>query len=123
MGNRTSTVLQKNAMVIKFVQSRLSISFSCIASSLKEHPVVKKLAEEHPVVKKPMEAVGEEHPAPAVKKLAAAREEHPSPTVNAPAVKKSMTVGEEHPVSRVSFDFSCTVSEIQNIGRSQRISP
>ncbi|RWW54095.1 hypothetical protein BHE74_00039347 [Ensete ventricosum] len=34
MGNRTSTVLQKNAMVIKFVQSRLSISFSCIVSKI-----------------------------------------------------------------------------------------
>ncbi|RRT70005.1 hypothetical protein B296_00026257, partial [Ensete ventricosum] len=51
-----------------------------------------------------MEAVGEEHPAPAVKKLAAAREEHPSPTVNAPAVKKSMTVGEEHPVVKQPAD-------------------
>ncbi|RRT31720.1 hypothetical protein B296_00053120 [Ensete ventricosum] len=28
-----------------------------------------------------------------------------------------------HALNRVSIDFSCTISEIQNTGQSQRISP
>ncbi|RRT66752.1 hypothetical protein B296_00008365 [Ensete ventricosum] len=34
MGSRTSTVSRKNAMIINYVQSRVSIDFSCTVSKI-----------------------------------------------------------------------------------------
>ncbi|RZR93618.1 hypothetical protein BHM03_00022159 [Ensete ventricosum] len=98
MGSHTSTVSQKNAMVINFAQShaqsRVSISFSRTISEIQNTGQYQRT--------RPWEVV-----------RAWFREK------NALVIKFVQTSAR----SRVSIGFSCTVSEIQNTGHSQCTSP
>ncbi|RZR96094.1 hypothetical protein BHM03_00025055 [Ensete ventricosum] len=105
MGSRTSTVSQKNVMVINFMRShaqiRVSIGFSCTVSEIQNTSRSRNITHANPNV------------------LAHGKSYEHGFKKNATVINITRSCAQ----SQVSIGFTCTISEIQNTGHSRRISP
>ncbi|RWV79472.1 hypothetical protein GW17_00059399 [Ensete ventricosum] len=108
LGSRTSLVSRKNVTVINFAQSRaqnrVSIDFLCTVSEIQNTSHSQHIS-----------------PSPKIQNTGHSQHISPWEVVRAWFREKNMTVinfAQSHVQSRVSIDFSCTISEIQNTGHS-----